>query len=109
MVEWPDGHDANHEEPACGARYQPYGPVELAYVTAMIAEVALECLLDPPARSFSRVLVASQRRISELGGHLTQAWRSAFGDGDGGVRTVDRPWTAMACAACGHGRADEAA
>ena len=40
VVEWPDGGDANHEEPACGAHYQPYGPVELAYVTAMIAEVA---------------------------------------------------------------------
>src|SRR3954452_21188615 len=55
VVEWADGGDANQEEPACGAHYQPYGPVELAYVTAMIAETALDCLLEPPARSFSRV------------------------------------------------------
>ena len=30
VVEWPDGEDANQEEPACGAHYQPYGPVELS-------------------------------------------------------------------------------
>jgi glycine/D-amino acid oxidase-like deaminating enzyme len=109
VVEWPDGEDATQEEPACGAHYQPYGPVELAYVTAMIAEVALDCLLQPPARSFSRVFVASRARIAALGGHLTGAWQSAFGAGDGGVRTVDRPWSAMACcAACGPGRANAA-
>ena len=67
VVEWPDGGDANHEEPACGAHYQPYGPVELAYVTAMIAEVALDSILRPPEQSFSRVFVASERRIAALG------------------------------------------
>lgn len=108
VVEWADGGDVNQEEPACGAHYQPYGPVELAYVTAMIAEAALDCLLEPPTRSFGRVFVTSQSRIAALGGRLTGAWRSAVGDSDGGGRTVDRPWPAMACAACGPGPADEA-
>jgi molybdopterin/thiamine biosynthesis adenylyltransferase len=66
-VEWPDGGDIAQEEPACGAHYQPYGPVELAYVNAMIAEVALDCLLDPPAQSFSRVFVASVRGGVKVG------------------------------------------
>lgn len=109
VVEWPNGGDVHQEEPACGAHYQPYGPVELAYVTAMIAEAALDCLLDRPGRSFSRVFVASPRRIATLGGRLTQQWRSRFGERDGGVRTVDRPWPAASCAACGPGRLDEAA
>lgn len=109
VVEWPNGGDIHQEEPACGAHYQPYGPVELAYVTAMIAEVALDCLLGPPDRSFSRVFVAASRRISTLGGRLTEAWRSAFGDGDSGVRTVDRPWLAVGCATCGSKCLDEAA
>lgn len=108
-VEWPDGGDIAQEEPACGAHYQPYGPVELAYVNAMIAEVALDCLLDRPAQSFSRVFVASPRRIASLGGQLTEGWRSVFGEVQEGVRTVDRPWPSAACAACGHGRLDEAA
>ena len=38
VVDWPDGGDASQEEPACGAHYHPYGPVELNYVTAMISE-----------------------------------------------------------------------
>ncbi|WP_206613910.1 ThiF family adenylyltransferase [Paenirhodobacter populi] len=106
-VQWPDGGDIAKEEPACGAHYQPYGPVELAYVNAMIAEVALECLLDPPEQSFSRVFVASPRRIASLGGQLTESWRSTFGDVAEGVRTIDRSWSSAGCAACGPGRLDE--
>jgi len=109
VVEWPDGGDANHEEPACGAHYQPYGPVELAYVTAMIAEVALDSILSPPDQSFSRVFVASERRIAGLGGRLTTAWQTAFGEARDGVRTLDRPWSASACRACGVGSENVAA
>lgn len=102
-VEWPNGGDIAQEEPACGAHYQPYGPVELAYVNAMIAEVALECLLAPPVQSFSRVFVASPRRIASLGGQLTEGGRFASGEANEGVRTVDRPWPLAWCAACGPG------
>lgn len=105
-VEWPDGGGIAQEEPACGAHYQPYGPVELAYVNAMIAEVALDCLLDPPAESFSRAFVASPRRIASLGGRLTEGWRSAFGEVAEGVRTINRLWPSASCAACGPGRRD---
>lgn len=109
VIDWPEGGDLAQEEPACGAHYQPYGPVELGYVIAMISEVALDGLLEPPARSFSRVVVASRRRRDALGGRLTEAWRSQFGEGDEGVRTVDRPWPPLSCAACGPGCLDEAA
>lgn len=109
VVEWPNRGDLYQEEPACGAHYQPYGPVELGYITAMIAETALDCLLDPPEQSFGRVLVASKRRIVASGGCLTKKWRSEFGEGDGGVRTVDRPWPAVGCAACAPGSLDEVA
>jgi hypothetical protein len=108
VVEWPAGADPTLEEPACGAHYQPYGPVELAFVTAMISEVALDCLMDPPEASFSRVVVAAPRRFEALGGQLTPAWRSEFGEGEGGFRTVNRPWPAAACAACAPDRLDEA-
>ena len=65
VVTWPDGGDANQEQPACGAHYQPYGPVELAYVTAMLGELALDCLLGPPACSTNRVFATSPRRLAE--------------------------------------------
>jgi hypothetical protein len=100
VVDWSDGGDANQEEPACGAHYQPYGPVELSYVTAMISELALDCLLKPPANSFNRVIVTSQGRIAELGGSLSDAWLSDHDTGHLGVITVDRPWPKKGCAAC---------
>ena len=106
VIEWPTGSDPTLEEPACGAHYQPYGPIELAFVTAMISEVALDCLLDPPEASFSRTVVAAPRCFEALGGQLSPAWRSEAGTGTGGFRTVDRPWTAAACAACGPNRSD---
>lgn len=94
------GADTNQEEPACGAHYQPYGPVELSYVTAMISELALDCLLQPPSQLFSRVLVTSTRRIADLGGRLSEAWLAYHGEGPAGVRTVDRRWLVSSCAAC---------
>jgi len=107
VVEWPDGGDANQEEPACGAHYQPYGPVELSYVTAMISELALDCLLEPPQQSLSRVLVTTPSRIAELGGRLSQAWLSDYGQIDPGIRTIDRRWTPAACAMCGNSRPED--
>lgn len=101
VVDWPDGGNAAQEEPACGAHYQPYGPVELSYVTAMVGELALDCLLDLPLKSFNRVLVTSPSRIAKLGGRLSEVWVSAHGMGDSGVRTIDRPWPRTACRACG--------
>lgn len=100
VVTWPDGGDANQEEPACGAHYQPYGPVELSYVTAMISDLALDCLLKPPSRSFNRVFATSQNRIEELGGCWSDDWLAEQGDGVTGVRTVDRLWPRQTCIAC---------
>ena len=102
VVDWPGGGDASQEEPACGAHYHPYGPVELNYVTAMISDVALDCLLVPPIGSFHRVLATSQHRIDELGGQWSDAWLAERGEGEASMRTVDRPWVKVDCAACGH-------
>ena len=109
VVDWPDGGDATQEEPACGAHYHPYGPVELSYVSAMISDVALDCLLNPPARSFSRVVATSQRRIDELGGGWSDEWLAEQAKGEPGMRTVDRPWLRMNCPACGDQPVEEAA
>ena len=100
VVDWPNGGDASQEEPACGAHYHPYGPVELNYVTAMISDVALDCLLSPPTHSFSRVFATSQRRIDELGARWRNEWLAEQGKDDPGMRTVDRPWLRTTCPAC---------
>jgi hypothetical protein len=100
VVDWAEGGDVNQEEPACGAHYQPYGPIELSYVTAMISELCLDCLFHPPLHSFSRISVTSQGRIENLGGRFSEAWLSAYGERDAGVRIVDRRWSRTECAAC---------
>ena len=109
VVDWPDGGDASQEEPACGAHYHPYGPVELNYVTGMISDVALDCLLSPPTCSFSRVFATSQRRIDEHGGRWSEEWLAEQGKGEPGMRMVDRSWLRMNCPACGDQPVEEAA
>ena len=101
VVKWTDGGDESQEEPACGAHYHPYGPVELSYVTATISDVAMDCLLSPPTNSINRVFATSQNRIEELGGQWSNSWLAERGKGESGVRMVDRPWMKMDCAACG--------
>lgn len=100
VVDWPNGGDASQEEPACGAHYQPYGPIELSYITAMLSELALDCLLQPPRRSFSRVFASPRDRITSLGGRFSEAWSSHYGDQESAVRIVDRPWQTGKCRAC---------
>ena len=109
VVKWPDGADASQEEPACGAHYHPYGPVELSYVTAMIGDMALDCLLSPPPRSISRVFATSKRRIVELGGLWSDEWIVEHGENESGVRTVDRDWPRNSCVACGGSAVEQAA
>ena len=109
VVAWPDGGIGSQEEPACGAHYHPYGPIELNYITAMISDVALDCLLSPPTRSFSRVFATSQRRIDELGARWSDEWLAEHGKDDRGVRTVDRPWLRTKCPVCRDQRVEEAA
>lgn len=72
VVDWPDGLGQNREEPACGAHFQPYGPVELSFENAMVSDMALD----------------------------SADWRSEFGTKDGEGRVVDRHWSESGCAAC---------
>lgn len=99
VAEWPDG-PATLEEPACGAHYQPYGPIELAYVNAMIAETALNALLEAPRESYHRGLTSSGARLAMTGGRWNGAWVAEYGTTDS-VRIVTRPWPATAnCPVC---------
>ena len=100
VVDWPDGGDGSQEEPACGAHYHPYGPVELNFVTAMISDVALDCLLNPPSCSFNRVFVTSGWRINERGARFSDEWLAEQEGNISGVRTVDRLWLRKTCPAC---------
>lgn len=90
------------EEPACGAHYQPYGPVELGYVTTMISEAAIDCLLSPPNSSMHRLFATSAARLQDAGGTWTSAWletqaHSQFGE----AKHITLAWPPSDCPACG--------
>ncbi|MYC59054.1 MAG: ubiquitin-activating enzyme [Gammaproteobacteria bacterium] len=109
VIDWPGDRNGSLEEPACGAFYNPYGPIELSYVTAMISDVALDCLLNPPTHSVNRVFVTSKHRIDELGGQLSSEWEVESNTELVGMRVFDRPWLKTSCLACGDQVANEAA
>lgn len=89
LVDWPEGDEAL-EEPACGAHYHPYGPVELGYVTSLVADLALACLLGVVYGPTHRVWVAGRSRVTDLGGRPTSEWeRLGLG---GGARQAELTW-----------------
>jgi molybdopterin/thiamine biosynthesis adenylyltransferase len=100
VVAWPDGLDQNREEPACGAHYQPYGPVELSFITATAADMALDCLLKPPVTSTHRIFTAALSRIRMLGGVYSTDWMSEFDPERDEARVVDRLWKNCGCVTC---------
>lgn len=90
VTAWPPG--SQQQEPACGSVYQPYGPVELAYIHAMIAELALDALLGLCPLSTHRVWATSGERLRRLGGDWSKEWREiAAGEAP---RMLERSWTA---------------
>lgn len=78
-VEWPDGWEA-HTEPSCADHYQPYGAIELSYITAMIANTAIDELLNASETSYRRIWMSG--RQAEYGGTISKAFTEALGGRD---------------------------
>jgi len=97
---WPEGGSGAMEEPACGAHYQAYGPIELGYINSLIAEAALDCLLDKPTTSTHRIFAARRSLMDRAGGSWSPEWIAAYPErGDGGF-VVERPWPHRRCSHC---------
>jgi len=92
---WPDGAPILHE-PACGAAYQPYGPIELGFVNHLIADLALDGLLGEAAGLSHKIWVSRRKRLLQMGGRWSVEWHadSAFREEGGFI--FERSWpTAM--------------
>jgi sulfur-carrier protein adenylyltransferase/sulfurtransferase len=91
VTEWPEGLN-KHQEPACGAVYQSYGPVALAYVVALIAELAIDCLLGRISESTHRIWAARRSLLEGAGGRWSEDWLGLNpGRLEGGF-LIERPW-----------------
>lgn len=99
VTDWPDGGEL--QAPACGAHFTPYGPAELCWAHALLAETAIDALMGKFAMSFHRIWIGARDRIKAAGGDWTPEWVKEIGDpGDGGV-TVRRTWPESdSCPAC---------
>jgi molybdopterin/thiamine biosynthesis adenylyltransferase len=98
VTAWPNG--SLRTEPACGAVYQPYGPVELGFINSLAAELALEALLGETIAPAHRVWVAPAGRLSRLGGTWTETWQRDLAFRNQGGFVLERTWPAAACPGC---------
>ena len=96
VSEWPEGSEQLATEPGCGGLFQPYGPVELMGTIGLVAELALDELLDGGSRTSStrRIWAAREARTRELGGSWTDAWMRIVGSDEPGSLTRELPWSA---------------
>lgn len=96
-VDWPNGREA-HTEPSCADHYQPYGAIELSYITTMIANTAIDELLNASEASYRRIWVSG--RHAEYGGTIGKAFTEVLGETEMENGIVTLPWGNEACALC---------
>jgi sulfur-carrier protein adenylyltransferase/sulfurtransferase len=100
VTEWPSG-GTTRQEPACGAVYQPYGPIEMMHVVNLVAELVLDCLLGTVAASKHSIWAGRKERLQTAGGAWSAAWSEMVpGRLEGGF-LHEREWEAAAgCIEC---------
>jgi hypothetical protein len=104
VTRWPNGA-TTLQEPACGTQYQPYGPVELMYISATVSELALDVLLGSVTMSTLRTWVGRRRLLLSVGGEWTEQWQAAGATVSDGGFQKERSWNvAGACRECGGAR-----
>lgn len=100
LTEWPPA-GLLRQEPACGAVYQPYGPVELSSVITLVTELVLDCLLGHANSSMHRIWAGRKRLLEEAGGNWTADWSLIAGEREEGSFMHERTWPASAvCREC---------
>lgn len=103
VTEWPA--ETALQEPACGAVFQPYGPIELQHIAAMIAEAVVGRLLSPErSEPEYRVWMSSSEMLATAGGRWTKEWEQRMPAKRHGGSLVTVPLTAAPdCRACAKG------
>ncbi len=84
VTDWSGAPDI-YQEPACGAIYQPYGPIELAQTIATSSELALDALLGAEQGSVVRFWAGRSALLESAGGKWTKAWEDVCSGEVGGV------------------------
>ncbi|MGO4855422.1 ThiF family adenylyltransferase [Phaeovulum sp. W22_SRMD_FR3] len=100
VCEWDT--ETTRKQPHCGASFQPYGPVSLSGVAALVAKAAMKALLGEVPPGTEAVYWASKEEIAEQGGRFSPDFLNYFTDVPefGGTRKFE--WRQKDdCAFCG--------
>ena len=101
VASWPNG-TGQRGEPACGVLYQPYGPVEIMHVVALIMEAAIDVLLGRAPKPFHRIWVAREVILDRAGGEWSEEWMASYGADPKGACIKERAWKPRPdCSICG--------
>ena len=94
---WPEKTEVN-TEPSCADHYQPYGAIELAFITAMIASTAVDEILSPSTKSYRNIWFSS--KIVDYGGTFSDEFTKVIEGNttDSGIVTLD--WSSERCSLC---------
>jgi ThiF family protein/E2/UBC family protein B len=84
--------DPRRYEPACGAAFDPYGPVELGFVTSMVAQAALDGLLGQVRSGTHRIWLARRAAVEAAGGTWSDELRAVAPNALDGAAIVERHW-----------------
>lgn len=101
VAAWPHGTGLG-AEPGCGAVFQPYGPIEVSHVTAMIAEAAIDMLMGRADVPFHRTWVARQPVLDRVQAAWSNQWLTAHHGRPQSGRIEERAWRPQSsCRHCG--------
>jgi sulfur-carrier protein adenylyltransferase/sulfurtransferase len=88
---WPRDTETR-SEPACGAVFQPYGPIELQGTISLAASLALDGLLGRIQQAVHRVWAGPHSLVVEAGGDWSDAWRNGHPEREKGGVQEDWEW-----------------
>ncbi len=103
VTKWAAEMPGNLSEPACGAYFQPYGPVELMGTVSAAASLALDALLNKLESATHRIWAGQRSLLEENGGAWDDVWLARnSGRNEGGFQETIIWQEDPGCSACGH-------
>ncbi len=101
VTAWP-GEKKQQTEPACGAVFQPYGPIELLGTISVAASLALDALLGKVKAATQRIWAGPESLLTEAGGIWSKEWISGNMERGKGGFQEERVWERdPLCDVCG--------
>lgn len=101
LTDWPKDK-REKREPACGAVFQPYGPIELSGTISLGAGLALDSLLGKLHSATHRIWAGPQTLLLEAGGKWSEEWQKDHRDrAEGGFQEQQNWLGDLGCPVCG--------